>query len=276
VFVPDAGGANDFGLNALTLRGLRAEASRDRLPPPAVGPAGDPEGALEAVGGAARLVVGYGASQADAFQATARAHATVMFVLVDSPPLADISNLRTISFDLSDGAALAGRLAAGVSRTHTVAFVGGTETQEAGRLAASFSQGASGANVVTAFSGSDDNQAGAKRLAEGLISDRGADVLFAAAMPAGLGAIAAASQHRVLAIGLDRDDHDVAPNAMLSSVVKFTDVASASALSQFEQGTLTGGTTVLGAAQLGVGLAALGELADRVPPALRRQLGVPG
>lgn len=277
-FVPDAAGANDYGLNALALTGLRSEAQRLGLPDPAVISTTDPAGYVATVERAAtqaRLVLGRGSALAEAFQSAAAAHPNVKFVLIDASLPNTPANLRTISFDLYDGAGLAGKLAAGVSQGHRVAFAGGKDTADSRQLAASFAEGAAAANVITAFTGSDDNQADAKRLAEGLISDRGADVLFAAASPGGLGAIAAASQRRALAIGIETDQYGVAPNAVLTSVVKNTDLAASDALGQFAQGTLTGGTIVLGVANGGVGLAALRDLAVRVPPEVRQAIGVP-
>jgi len=272
MFVPDTAGANDYGLNALALAGLRTEAAKLGMVAPAIAASASSDAAAQA-----KLVVGRGSTLADGFAAAATAQPNVSFVLIDAPPGQGPGNLRRVSFDLSDGVRQAGMLAAGVSQSRIVAFVGGKDSAEARQLAGAFTAGAGGSvKVVIEYSGSDDTEADAKRLSEGLISDRGADVLLAAADPGGLGTIAAASQKRALAIGIDRDQYDVAPNAVLSSVVKRTDVAAARALDDFLQGRLAGGNQQLGLADGGVELAPFHDLASRVPSSLASSLHLAG
>jgi len=102
-FVPDAAGANDFALNALALSGLRAEAHKLGLGEPAV--------VTNAASAGSQLVIGRGASLEDDFVAASMAKPGVSFVLLDAPA-AEAPNLRTVDFELADGAIGAGALAA--------------------------------------------------------------------------------------------------------------------------------------------------------------------
>jgi hypothetical protein len=71
---------------------------------------------------------------------------------------------------LADGARQAGALAAARSHTHVLGFVGGKETDDAHRLLTAFQAGAGSAKVLAGYAGSDDDQAAAKRVAQGLIA----------------------------------------------------------------------------------------------------------
>ncbi|MBV9120100.1 MAG: BMP family ABC transporter substrate-binding protein, partial [Chloroflexi bacterium] len=160
-FVPDAAGANDFALNALTLQGLRAEAlALGQLPPAVLSSPRAPAGS--------RLVIGYGA-QLEAFEQAAAASPSVQFVLIDAPGSSSVPNLRTVVFDLTDGAHEAGTLAAARTSSRIVAFIAGKEDDPSHRLRDAFSGGASRARVLAGYSGSEDNQNDAKRLAQDLI-----------------------------------------------------------------------------------------------------------
>ncbi len=63
-----------------------------------------------------------------------------------------------------------------------------------------------------------------------------AEVIFSGTFVNSLGVIAGTSQARQLSIGLDRDEFDVAPNSVLTSVVKRTDIAVREALSGYANG----------------------------------------
>ena len=94
---------------------------------------------------------------------------------------------------------------------------------------------------------------------------KGADVIFHAAGHDGLGAIAAAKEAGRFAIGCDSDQAHLAPEAIVTSFIKHTDLAVYLAARDVAQGTFTAGHVELGLKEGGVGVAPFRLSAARLP-----------
>ena len=82
-----------------------------------------------------------------------------------------------------------------------------------------------------------------------------ADIILAAAGDSGTGAIEAAKEANKYAIGVDRDQSDLAPENVLTSAVKKLNVASYGLVKDLVEGTFKGGAEkVYGLKEGGVGI----------------------
>lgn len=188
----------------------------------------------------AQLVVGVGFMLENAVEQVARRNSQARFLLIDSPILdasgraQALPNVRTVVFKEEEGSFLAGALAGGVARKQ-VAFIGGMEIPLIRKFESGFRAGVQtvdaglGSTLLTAYTGSFDNVAAGKAVAQDLLS-KGVDVIFHAAGSDGLGVIQAVKEARaagrdVWVIGVDSDQWAVAPGAVLTSMVKRVDLA---------------------------------------------------
>lgn len=138
-------------------------------------------------------------------------------------------NVVSATFKEQDGSFLAGALAALVSKTHHIAFLGGQDIPLLRKFEAGFRAGAEEINPKTKVSvkyvGSFDDVTSGKELANLLFSG-GADIIFAAAGKAGLGAMDAVSSRKGdFVIGVDSNQDSLVPGKVLTSMVKHVDVA---------------------------------------------------
>ena len=220
----------------------------------------------------AAVTVGVGFMLENAVEAVASRNPDANFVLIDSQLLDpqgrphELPNVRTVVFREEEGSFLVGALAARVSRTGTVGFVGGMQIAliqrfEAGYRAgaAAVEEGAKAPEVRVGYTGSFDNVSAGKLVAQDLIS-KGADVLFHAAGSDGLGVIQAVKEARaagreVWAIGVDSDQWHVAPEVVLTSMVKRVDLAVYEAARDAANDSFTAGHQTLGLAEKGVAMA---------------------
>ncbi|HED30322.1 MAG TPA: BMP family ABC transporter substrate-binding protein [Prosthecochloris aestuarii] len=163
-------------------------------------------------------------------------------------------NLSGIVFEDRKGSFLAGAMAAMVSRTGTVGFIGGMDSNIIRRFQEGYSEGARHVNpdieIITGYIGMTGsaftNPARGKEMALNQYS-RGADIIYQAAGASGLGVIEAARQTGHYVIGTDRDQHYLAPGYVLSSIIKGVDRAVFSTVQDVLAGTFHGGTVhVLG------------------------------
>jgi basic membrane protein A len=148
------------------------------------------------------------------------------YAIVDA--VVDDPNVASITFKEEDGSFLAGALAAMVSKTHTIAFLGGQDIPLLRKFEAGFTAGAHeidpNTNVQVKYVGSFDDAGAGKELAN-LLFDSGADIVFAAAGKAGLGAIESVkSRPAKFIIGVDSNQDSLAPGKILTSMVKRVDV----------------------------------------------------
>ena len=216
----------------------------------------------------ADLTVGVGFLLENAVEQVAKANPRSNFLLIDSPILdaqgqpAVLPNVRTVVFREEEGSFLAGVLA-GSAAKDTVGFVGGMEIPLIKKFEAGFRAGVKTANpkvkVLVGYTGSFDNVAAGKQLAQDQLA-KGAEVIFQAAGSDGLGAIQAvkearAAGKRVFAIGVDSDQAHLAPDAMLTSMVKRVDLAVYEAAKDLSDGKFSGGDRVMGLKEGGVSLA---------------------
>ncbi|MDQ2858695.1 MAG: BMP family ABC transporter substrate-binding protein [Candidatus Eremiobacteraeota bacterium] len=149
------------------------------------------------------------------------------FAIVDA--VVDEPNVTSLTFREQESSFLAGALAALVSKTRTVAFLGGLDIPLLRKFEAGYTAGARevdpGVRVLVKYVGSFEDVASAKELA-GVLYDGGADIVFVAAGKSGLGALAETRARRgVFAIGVDSDQDALAPGKILTSVLKRVDVA---------------------------------------------------
>jgi basic membrane protein A len=118
--------------------------------------------------------------------------------------------------------------------------------------------------VLSVTTGSFTDQAKGKEAALAMI-EKGADIIFHAAGLTGLGAIQAAKEQGVLAIGVDVDQNNVAPDTVITSAEKKIPQAVYLAVKSEVDGNFKGGTHVFGLGQDAVGIAPFHSFDSIVP-----------
>lgn len=217
------------------------------------------------------LIIGVGFMLENAVEAVAKRNPKSRFLLIDSPVLDpqgkpySLPNTRTVIFHEEEGSFLAGALAGLVSQSQKIGFVGGMESALIKKFEAGFRAGAATAQpsvkVAINYTGSFDNVSAGKQIAEDLIA-KGHDVLYHAAGACGEGVIQAVKEARnlgkvVFAIGVDSDQYHLAPNAVLTSMIKHVDFAVYSAARDLVEGKFKAEDISLGLRDAGVALAAV-------------------
>jgi basic membrane protein A len=216
----------------------------------------------------ADLTVGTGFMLENAVEAVAKANPQAKFLLIDSPildakgvPLA-LANVRTVVFREEEGSFLVGALA-GLVAKGKVGFVGGMDTPLIRRFEAGYRAGVRATNpsavVLVQYTGSFDNVSAGKQAGADLVA-KGCEVVFQAAGSDGTGVVQAVKEARaagkqVFVVGTDSDQWHLAPEAMLTSMLKRVDLAVWQALFDLSRGAFTSGDVKLGLKEAGVGLA---------------------
>lgn len=217
------------------------------------------------------LTIGVGFLLENAVEAVARRTPEAKFLLIDSPLLDSqgkriaLPNVRTIIFREEEGSFLVGALAGLLTKTGTVGFVGGMEVPLIKRFETGFRAGLATTNPEAAkkalitYTGSFDNVAAGKQVASDLLA-KNADIIFHAAGSDGLGVIQAVKEAKaagkaVWVVGVDSDQSHLAPDAVLTSMVKRVDLAVYDTVRASSEGRFEAGDVTLGLRQQGVELA---------------------
>jgi basic membrane protein A len=169
-------------------------------------------------------------------------------------------NLAALKFREEEGSFLVGALAALLSRTGKVGFVGGMEIPLIKKFEAGYKAGVAAVaprdQVLVKYAGTtgtafkDPTKGKELGLAE---YHQGADIIFHASGSTGLGVFEAARELKKLAIGVDSDQYDSAPGFVLTSMVKHVETAVLDCVRQAKDGTFQGGVHVFGLKEKGVG-----------------------
>lgn len=216
------------------------------------------------------LAIGTGFMLENAVKTVAKRNPGAKFLLIDSPLLdaqgmpSTLPNVHTVVFREEEGSFLVGALA-GLVASSRLAFVGGMEIPLIKKFEAGFRAGIATTNpkaagsILISYTGSFDNVAIGKQVAQDMLS-KGAEVVFHAAGSDGLGVIqgvkeARAAGKNVYVIGVDSDQSHLAPNAVLTSMVKRVDLAVYQTVRDLVEGKFAAGNAVLGVRENAVGYA---------------------
>ncbi|MBV9270563.1 MAG: BMP family ABC transporter substrate-binding protein [Candidatus Eremiobacteraeota bacterium] len=191
-------------------------------------------------------------------------HYSIIDAVVDSP------NVVSVTFKEEDGSFLAGALAAMMSKSHHVAFLGGMDIPLLRKFEAGYSAGARQADpnvkVDVKYVNSFEDVAAGQEIAN-LLYNGGADVIFAAAGKAGLGAMnAVKSRSGDYVIGVDSDQDDIVPGKVLTSMIKHVDVAVFDVARAIKEKKPLHGHLELGLADQGISLSDFRNTRDKIGP----------
>ena len=185
--------------------------------------------------------------------------ACVDYALKEGSPVPP--NVLAIKFKEQEGSFLVGALAAKLSKTHKIGFVGGMDIALIHKFAAGYRAGAHYADpnvtVLEKYAGvtgeAFKNPTKGKELALGMYS-QGADIIFHASGSTGLGVFEAAKEQQKLAIGVDSDQwRPEYAGVVLTSMIKNVDESVFNAIQAVKDGKWKGGVEELGLKEEGVG-----------------------
>jgi basic membrane protein A len=181
-------------------------------------------------------IISIGFAQASALQQVAKEFPKTQFAIIDAR--VDLPNVQSLLFKEHEGSYVVGAMAALVSKTGKVGFVGGMDIP-----------------LIRKF------QCGYEQFA------KGSDVVFAAAGGTGVGVYQAAKDAGKLAIGVDSNQNHLQPGTMLTSMVKRVDVAVYNVLKAWKPGV-----SVLGLKEGGVDYVVDADNAKLLNPALKAKV----
>jgi basic membrane protein A and related proteins len=161
----------------------------------------------------------------------------------DQAPCA-LPNVLGLQFPSEEAGYLAGIVAAGITETNTVSTVGGIKIPPVDNWIAGFRQAVQDTNpdikLLNAYSQDFVDAAKCKEIALDQIA-QGSDVVFQVAGQCGLGALDAACQEGVFAIGVDADQ-SFAGDCVVTSALKPLELAVFETIKAAQEGTFEGGT----------------------------------
>ena len=233
--VYSTGGKGDKSFNDAAFRGLERAKKElgitfDEYEPK--DPATEAKDALTkfAETGEYQLIIGVGFTMKDSVMAVAQQFPDQKFAIIDEK-IENVPNIASLSFKEHEGSFLVGALAAMMSKSGTIGFVGGMESPLIQKFQAGFEQGAKYVNpnikTLSVYIGGNsafNDPASAKTKTETLIQQK-ADVVYHAAGASGQGVFQAAKEKNVYAIGVDSNQDGIVPGTILTSMMKYVDNA---------------------------------------------------
>lgn len=228
----------------------------------------------EFVYGGANLVWGIGYKMEKDVRKVAEANPDARLGIVDfSWGEETPENVAAVVFREEEGSFLVGVIAAKMTKTNKVGFLGGAEFDLIKKFEYGFKAGVASVNpdieVVSNYVGAFDKPDEGKNFASTMYG-QGVDIIYHASGQTGDGVFTEAKQRRangetVWVIGVDKDQSFLGPEVTLTSMVKRVDNAVYSISQQLIEGNFPGGQTVAyGLADDGVGIA---ETSDKNVPA---------
>lgn len=205
------------------------------------------------------------------------------FAIVNT--VVDEPNVTSVLFKEHEGSYLAGVLAAlqtentndpKIDPENKIGFIGGTKSTGIDKFLIGYMEGARSVNpeieVEAKYANSFGDASKGQQIAKQMYAD-GTDIIYAVAGGTGAGVIQAAKDTNHYAIGVDSDQDSIAPGYVLTSMIKFTDVAMADLVKSYSEETLEGGKTLeYGLADGGVGLSPMKYTKDAIPAETMRKI----
>ena len=194
------------------------------------------------------LIWGIGFKMADAILYQAKMNPNQKYAIIDySYGNKTPKNILGVMFKAEEPSFLAGYVAAKMSKTGVIGFVGGMSVPIIHSFQYGFKAGAKHANpkitVLEQYAESFTDAAKGKAIANQMYA-KNADVVFHAAGAVGDGVIEAAKEKNKMAVGVDRDQNYLAPKNVITSSMKRVDNAIFNVVRDLKNNKFSGGTTI--------------------------------
>lgn len=277
--VTDTGGIDDLSFNAGSWEGLKKAQTDFGLPKPRYlesKEAADYKGNLSTLAEQKNdIVFAVGFIMENALKEVAPNYPNIKFAIIDGkvPTGADgkpLPNCTALKFREEEGSFLVGYLAAKMSKTGAIGFVGGLELPLIKKFEAGYIAGAKTANpnirIVSKYLASFTDNVKGKLYAEQEFRD-GADIIFHAAGKGGLGVLDAVAEKGAgyYGIGVDKDQDDLHPGRVLTSMMKGVDAAVYNTVKDLKDGKWTPGEHEFGIKEGGIHLSPMKHTKKDVP-----------
>jgi len=227
------------------------------------------------------LVIGVGFIFSSDIDAVARAYPGVRFAGVDDAPGPNgiPPNVAALAFREEEGSFLVGAVAGLMSKSGHVGFVGGMTGPLIRKFEVGYTTGVRAVcercEVHAGYAGPTPDAfrdpAKGKALANAQIA-ASADVIYHVSGSTGHGVFEAAKAAKVLAIGVDADQHDEMPGTVVTSMIKRGDVAVYDTVKEVVVGRFAGGMREFGLKEQGVDYVHEGPHASGIPDAVKRRV----
>jgi len=219
------------------------------------------------------VVIGHGYEFGDPAVEVAEQYPDTKFIVTEGEVSAD--NVASYVTKCEEGGYIMGMLAAGMSKSNKLGFVGPIQGASLVKIMNGFEDGAKSVKpdieVQTAWTGSFTDTALGKEAAQAMI-DNGADVIGHCANESGTGAINAAKEAKVYATGDSYDQNGLAPETVLSSSVYHIPNVIETAFQTVADGSFAGGIYDLGMKEGAVSIASYHELEAEVPDEVKAEI----
>ncbi len=211
-----------------------------------------------------QLIIGIGSNQVNALTQCAKEYPDVTFVIIDD--IVELPNVVSVNFREEESAFLAGTLAALITKSNIVGYIGGANIPP-NIYESAFKAGVDyinqtdkrqqpvqvKANYAGYFAKDFENPGKGEALAIADI-ESGADLLFHTAGRTGDGVLAAAASRGVKVIGSGYNQSTLFPGTVLTSTVKIADQGLYQVIQDIAKGQLKPGQRFLGLKERAVGL----------------------
>jgi basic membrane protein A len=235
------------------------------------------------------VIITVGSAMGDATALKAKSYPDVKFAIIDNTyAISGLANVTSLMFAEDQVGFLAGVLAAGMSKSGFVCSVSGVKTPQSDRYVISFHAGAiwqagpkmKMMNNYINIQTTDENVPTFTDLTQGKetalrLIGNGCDVVFGVGGDAVNGALLAAKENNLPAIGADVDQYNTDPEvqpALISSAMKNVDVAVYNYLKTVADGSVKAGISTGTLQNGGVGLAPFHDWDSKIPADLKAQI----
>lgn len=201
------------------------------------------------------LVITVGFYFVDPLTEVATNYPDTKFVIIDG--VVDLPNVKSVVFDEYQRGILAGASAALKSENGVTGIVGGLEIPIITTYIDGYRAGAKMVNndieVLVNYAGSFSDPVKGKEIAV-MMNQGGADVISHVAGGTGVGVMEAAKEKNFYAIGVDSDQKYLAPEQVVTSVLKNIDNVVEGVVEEYTAGNFKGGVETLGLKEKGIAL----------------------
>lgn len=214
-----------------------------------------------------QLVIGHGFEYNEPALEIAKDFPETMFV--SSSGAGTATNVGAFRFYLEQGFYLAGAMAATMSKSGTIAMIGGPEVPSIASTFDAFRAGATSVNpqirVIESYTGKDDDIAAAKQATLAAI-DQGADFVIHQANAAAQGVFDACRERNVYAFGANLNQNDNPSGRVLASAVIIAKPAFVALAQEVREGTYKGSVQLKGMEDGAIDFVINPELEAQIPP----------